>query len=100
MTGVSITTTAAGDYVVFLNVRLAGATTGTDQGIISLYVNGVKDLFTERFTLLPINVSMPISTQAHLTGLSNGDVIEARVRTLNGNIISVRQRSMILMDVN
>ena len=100
MTGVSLNAPADGDYVVLLNVRLSGAATGADQGIISLYINGVKDLTTERWTLLPLNTSMPVSTQLHATGLTMGDTIEARVRTLNGNMITVRQRTMIMMEVN
>jgi len=98
MTSTTVTP-GVGDYVVMLSAKFDGATNGDDHVIVSIYVNGVQVAGSERQGEVRKNRFGSHSTQAHVTGVLDGQAIDGRWRTTSGRTLTLQQRSLIVIKI-
>ena len=96
VTGMTVTP-GAGDYLVFFTGSMEN-TNSNKQGTLSIYSNGVQIAASVVQSQMPANRPVAMATNAYITGLSAGQVIDVRWN-VTANTGTFHQRTLIVQRV-
>jgi len=92
-------TPGAGDYFISLSATFEAANLDTHV-VVSIYVNGVQVSGSERRTEIRKNRFDSCFSQALVTGVTAGQAIEGRFRSLDGDSITMTNRSLVVIEID